>query len=429
MLIHGGPQGLWGHSWTYRWNAQVFAAAGYVVVMPNPRGSTGYGQKFIDEINGDWGGKRVRRHHGGGRLHRDRQHALCRCQPDDGGRRVVRRLHDRLDSGPHAALQGADLARRRVRPARANSAPPRSCGSRCGNSAARRGTSPKITPKWSPNNYVKDFHTPTLVIHGRAGFPRALHPGPGAVHRAANCRRFPPSWWSFPTKATGCLKPQNSLLWYKTVHRLAGFLGEKVKAILAIVLLLAVAATAALLAMSTHTALSLAAPVQDHRGLARRSRCGWRTLTACAASARTLEQNGARYLLFEQSAPAHRWWWRRHEPARTITFEAGKNKAPNLKEGPARLVVEAVSERLSRQHRHGFLRCQRGAHRAARDCRQRAALHQPGRHGTGDLHRRRLLERSRREGGQVHLPQLPSARATRTSASPCSPIRGTCRPA
>jgi len=46
LLIHGGPQGFWGHSWTYRWNAQVFAAAGYVVVMPNPRGSTGYGQKL-----------------------------------------------------------------------------------------------------------------------------------------------------------------------------------------------------------------------------------------------------------------------------------------------------------------------------------------------------------------------------------------------
>ncbi len=57
MLIHGGPEGFWGHAWTYRWNAQVFAAAGYVVVMPNLRGSTGYGQKFTDEINGDWGGK------------------------------------------------------------------------------------------------------------------------------------------------------------------------------------------------------------------------------------------------------------------------------------------------------------------------------------------------------------------------------------
>jgi len=57
MLIHGGPQGEWGESWTYRWNAQVFAGAGYVVVMPNPRGSFGYGQKFTDDINQDWGGK------------------------------------------------------------------------------------------------------------------------------------------------------------------------------------------------------------------------------------------------------------------------------------------------------------------------------------------------------------------------------------
>src|SRR3989337_1041145 len=41
----------------YRWNLQVFAGAGYVVVAPNPRGSTGYGQKFTDEIRNDWGGK------------------------------------------------------------------------------------------------------------------------------------------------------------------------------------------------------------------------------------------------------------------------------------------------------------------------------------------------------------------------------------
>jgi dipeptidyl aminopeptidase/acylaminoacyl peptidase len=57
FLIHGGPQGAWGESWSYRWNPQVFAAAGFVVVMPNPRGSTGYGQKFTDEVSGDWGGR------------------------------------------------------------------------------------------------------------------------------------------------------------------------------------------------------------------------------------------------------------------------------------------------------------------------------------------------------------------------------------
>jgi dipeptidyl aminopeptidase/acylaminoacyl peptidase len=56
-LVHGGPQGAWEDGWSYRWNPQLWAARGYVIVMPNPRGSTGFGQKFVDEISGDWGGK------------------------------------------------------------------------------------------------------------------------------------------------------------------------------------------------------------------------------------------------------------------------------------------------------------------------------------------------------------------------------------
>ncbi len=57
FLVHGGPQGAWEDGWSFRWNPQTWAAQGYVVVMPNPRGSTGFGQKFVDEIAGDWGGK------------------------------------------------------------------------------------------------------------------------------------------------------------------------------------------------------------------------------------------------------------------------------------------------------------------------------------------------------------------------------------
>ncbi|QDU18810.1 S9 family peptidase [Urbifossiella limnaea] len=56
-LVHGGPQGAWEDSWSFRWNPSLWAAQGYVVVLPNPRGSTGFGQKFVDEISGDWGGK------------------------------------------------------------------------------------------------------------------------------------------------------------------------------------------------------------------------------------------------------------------------------------------------------------------------------------------------------------------------------------
>jgi dipeptidyl aminopeptidase/acylaminoacyl peptidase len=57
VLLHGGPQTMWSNAWSYRWNAQLFSAAGYVTLMINRRGSTGYGQKFTDEITNDWGGK------------------------------------------------------------------------------------------------------------------------------------------------------------------------------------------------------------------------------------------------------------------------------------------------------------------------------------------------------------------------------------
>ena len=57
FLIHGGPQGAWEDAWSTRWNPSLWAAQSWVVAAPNPRGSTSFGQKFVDEISGDWGGK------------------------------------------------------------------------------------------------------------------------------------------------------------------------------------------------------------------------------------------------------------------------------------------------------------------------------------------------------------------------------------
>jgi dipeptidyl aminopeptidase/acylaminoacyl peptidase len=57
FLLHGGPQGEWGDSWSYRWNPALWAAQGWVVAAPNPRGSFGFGQRFVDEISQDWGGR------------------------------------------------------------------------------------------------------------------------------------------------------------------------------------------------------------------------------------------------------------------------------------------------------------------------------------------------------------------------------------
>ncbi len=57
FLIHGGPQGAWEDAWSTRWNPSLWAAQGWIVAAPNPRGSFGFGQRFVDEISGDWGGR------------------------------------------------------------------------------------------------------------------------------------------------------------------------------------------------------------------------------------------------------------------------------------------------------------------------------------------------------------------------------------
>lgn len=57
LLIHGGPQSAWADSWSTRWNPAVFAEQGYIVVLPNPTGSTGYGMSLQNGIRNSWGGR------------------------------------------------------------------------------------------------------------------------------------------------------------------------------------------------------------------------------------------------------------------------------------------------------------------------------------------------------------------------------------
>ncbi len=108
FFIHGGPQGAWHDSWSYRWNPQIWAAYGYVVYAANPRGSTGFGQDFLDAISGDWGGPGLRRSDAPGR--RPRRAPVRRPDEDRRGRRELRRLHGQLDRGAHRPLRRARLA-------------------------------------------------------------------------------------------------------------------------------------------------------------------------------------------------------------------------------------------------------------------------------------------------------------------------------
>lgn len=212
LLIHGGPQGAWGHSWTYRWNAQVFAAAGYVVVMPNPRGSTGYGQKFTDEINADWGGKVF----------------------DD-----IMAVADHMATLPYADVSrmvaaggsyGGYMANwilghtQRFK-ALISHAGVYDLRSMFGETeelwfplwefGGSPWDNPEVYNRWSPSLFAKEFRTPTLVIHGELDY-RVPYGQGLQLFTALQLQKVPSKLLLYPDEGHWIQKPQNSLLWYKT---------------------------------------------------------------------------------------------------------------------------------------------------------------------------------------------------------------------
>src|ERR1019366_3055118 len=114
------------------------------------------------------------------------------------------------------------------------------------------------------------------------------------------------------------------------------------KAIIAIVLL-AVISLIALFAMSSNTVLTFSPEVKTV-GISTPVTVKIANPHGVRRTAAYIEQGGARFPLTEVKTPAHRFFWRRHQPPQTLAFDAGKNKAPNLKEGDARIVVEAAPD-------------------------------------------------------------------------------------
>jgi dipeptidyl aminopeptidase/acylaminoacyl peptidase len=213
MLIHGGPEGFWGHSWTYRWNAQVFAAAGYVVVMPNPRGSTGYGQKFIDEINGDWGGRAfddimaVADH-----IVTDMPYADASRMTAAGGSYGGYMIDWMLG---HTQRFKALITHAGVYDLESEFGATEELWFPMWEFGGTPWDKPETAAKWSPNKYVSDFHTPTLVITGELDF-RVPYNQSLELFTALQMQKVPSKLLVFPDEGHWVLKPQNSLLWYKT---------------------------------------------------------------------------------------------------------------------------------------------------------------------------------------------------------------------
>ena len=227
VLIHGGPQSAWNDNWGYRWNPQVFASAGYVVFMPNPRGSTGYGQKFIDEISGDWGGK----------VYTDIMNGVAH----------VISTNDFVDKERIGAA-GASYGGYMVNWIEGHNTDKRFqfkvLVSHDGvfNLASMYGateelwftdwefkgtpwTNPEMYEKWSPHMFVKNFKTPMLVIHGELDYRVPIGEGL-QLFTALQRMGVESKLLYFPDEGHWVLKPQNSEFWYNTV---LGWLGKYLK--------------------------------------------------------------------------------------------------------------------------------------------------------------------------------------------------------
>jgi dipeptidyl aminopeptidase/acylaminoacyl peptidase len=215
VLLHGGPQTMWSNAWGYRWNAEVFSGAGYVTLMINRRGSTGFGQKFTDQITSDWGGKayvdvmkgidaalakypfmdKTRMAAAGGSYggymadwiatHTDRFKAIIsHAGVYD---KVSMYATEELWFEEHD-MQGTPW------------------------------TAPENYKKWAPSTYAGDlgkYKTPTLVIAGERDY-RVPYTQSLEFFSALQRQGVPSKLVVFPDEGHWILKPQNAQLWYKT---------------------------------------------------------------------------------------------------------------------------------------------------------------------------------------------------------------------
>jgi len=215
FLIHGGPQGAWGDDWSYRWNPELFAANGYVVVMINFHGSTGYGQKFIDAINGDWGGAPFE----------DLMKGLDYAE----------QTYPFIDKNRECAL-GASYGGYMANWILGHTDRFKCIVSHDGmfNAESAWGTTEELwfnnwefkgTPydnragyvKWSPHQYAKNFKTPTLVIHGQRDYRLDVSEG-CQLFTTLQMEGVPSKMLYFPDEGHWVQKPQNAKLWYETVN-------------------------------------------------------------------------------------------------------------------------------------------------------------------------------------------------------------------
>jgi dipeptidyl aminopeptidase/acylaminoacyl peptidase len=215
FLIHGGPQGAWGDDWSYRWNPELFAANGYVVIMINFHGSTGYGQKFIDAINGDWGGAPfedlmkgldyAEQHYPF--IDKDRECALGASYGGYMANWILGHTNRFKCIVTHDGMFNTESAWGDTEELWFNE----------WEFKGTPYTNREMYRKWSPQLFATNFKTPTLVIHSQLDYRLDVSQG-FDLFTTLQRQGVPSKMLYFPDEGHWVLKPQNSELWYKTVN-------------------------------------------------------------------------------------------------------------------------------------------------------------------------------------------------------------------
>jgi acylaminoacyl-peptidase len=216
FLIHGGPYGSFGNAWSYRWNPQVWAGMGYAAVMIDFHGSSGYGEAFAKSIIGHWGDRPLE----------DLQKGWATALTQ----------YPFLD-GDHACALGGSYGGYMIAWIAGNWAKPWKClvdhdgvfdirlmsystdipGFQQAQNDAPTWSAPEAAERFNPIDHVADWTAPILVVHSGTDDRVPLDQGMGA-YGAAHLRKIPSELLYFPDENHWVLKPQNSVMWYSTVH-------------------------------------------------------------------------------------------------------------------------------------------------------------------------------------------------------------------
>ena len=212
FVVHGGPQGVWSDEFHYRWNMELFAAPGFVVVAINPRGSTGFGQAFTDGVNGDWGGKPYKDVMSGVDYALKTYPFIDKDRIGAAGASYGGYMMDWILGNTNRFK--AIFTHSGVYDLRSMYGGTEELWFPEWEFKGTPWTNPELYEKWSPSRLAKNFKTPTLVSHGQLDF-RVVVEQSMQLFTALQRQGVESKFLYFPDEGHTILKPRNAQLWYR----------------------------------------------------------------------------------------------------------------------------------------------------------------------------------------------------------------------